>query len=107
MGILEKTLVNEFEWDSGNLSKNWEKHLVHYTECEEVFQNIPLILFEDNQHSLKETRFYLLGKTDNNRKLFIVFTIRGSKIRIISARDMNKKERKIYEFEEKNTKVQF
>lgn len=99
--------VEGFEWDNGNVSKNWEKHRVSYTECEEVFFNSPLVAGIDEKHSEGKNRFYLLGRTDNERLLFIVFTRRGKKIRVISARDMNRKERKIhYEQIEKDTEIQ-
>ena len=86
-----------FEWDEGNLLKNWEKHSVAPSECEQVFFNRPLIAAHDLQHSQSEARYYLLGQTDSHRKLFLVFTVRGSLIRVISARDMSRKERKRYE----------
>ena len=86
-----------FEWDDKNRDKNWEKHEVSAGECEEVFFNLPLLLQSDDAHSQKEPRYYVLGHTIAGRRLFIVFTVREDKIRIISARDMNKKERKIYE----------
>ena len=88
--------VAEFNWDKGNRNKDWTKHKVSDIECEEVFFNIPLVAFPDKTHSKSEDRHYLLGKTNENRLLFIVFTMRGSKIRIISARDMKKKERRYY-----------
>jgi len=87
----------DFEWDEGNKNKNWIKHKVSNSECEQIFFNQPLIINFDEKHSNTEARFYALGDTDLNRKLFIVFTIRNKKIRVISARDMSKKERKIYE----------
>jgi len=86
-----------FEWDEGNKDKNWLKHKVSNSECEEIFFNQPLIVHFDKNHSKSETRFYALGHTDLTRKLFIVFTLRNRKIRVISARDMSRKERKIYE----------
>ena len=85
-----------FDWDAGNLEKNWFGHGVSPLECEEVFFNQPLIVVPDEKHSQKEERFYSLGRTDRDRYLFVVFTMRGRKIRVISARDMNKKERKVY-----------
>ncbi len=85
-----------FDWDKGNKDKNWLKHRVSNSECEQIFFNRPLIVHFDERHSDKEDRFYALGHTDIGRMLFIVFTIRGTKIRVISARDMNRKERKIY-----------
>jgi len=85
-----------FEWDEGNAEKNWIRHQVTRNECEQAFFNIPLIIADDIKHSTHEKRWYLLGRTDAGRLLFIVFTIRKSLIRIISARDMNKKEREAY-----------
>ncbi|KQC15222.1 MAG: hypothetical protein APR63_12450 [Desulfuromonas sp. SDB] len=86
-----------FEWDQHNVEKNWEKHNVTPLECEQIFFNQPLVIADDTKHSQTEQRFYVLGKTDLGRKLFVVFTIRKKKIRIISARDMNKKEKRSYE----------
>jgi hypothetical protein len=85
-----------FQWDSGNSEKNFYKHIVSNSECEQVFFNQPIIVVDDSKHSEDENRFYLLGRTDQGRLLFVVFTIRKNLIRIISARDMNKKEREIY-----------
>lgn len=93
-----------FEWDEGNRDKNWLKHRVDYRECEQVFLNNP-VYFYDEGHSQKEERFIAYGITDQNRELFIVFTIRNNKIRVISARDQNKKERRIYEKTKANTKI--
>jgi len=86
-----------FVWDEGNLFKNWERHEVSAFECEQVFFNQPLIAAPDEKHSSKEPRFFALGQTDGARLLFIVFTIRSKLIRVISARDMNRRERKQYE----------
>jgi len=89
--------VTGFQWDEGNLLKNWEKHRVSAVESEQVFFNQPVLAVPDEQHSDSEARFYILGQTDTGRKLFIVFSTRDNLIRVISARDMNRKERKIYE----------
>lgn len=86
-----------FEWDSGNESKNREKHNVSIKEAEAVFNNNPTILFDDQRHSTKEKRFGMLGKTDKGRRLAITFTIRGNRVRVIMARDMIRKERSVYE----------
>ena len=86
-----------FEWDEGNATKNWEGHEVTQAECEQVFFNRPLLVNRDKRHSLAEPRFYTLGKTDADRWLFIAFTIRAKKVRVISARDMTPRERKRYE----------
>jgi uncharacterized DUF497 family protein len=88
--------VEGFEWDQGNIEKKWEKHRVSYLECEEVFFNQPLLVQEDEIHSKFEPRYYVLGSTNDGRHLFIVFTIRRNKIRVISARNMGRKERRIY-----------
>ena len=93
-------LINEckgFDWDEGNILKNWEKHGIAASEGEQIFFNFPLLSSPDEKHSIRETRFYALGHTDARRYLFIVFTIRKDLIRVISARDMNRKERRIYE----------
>ena len=90
-----------FQWDVGNLSKNWEKHQVSSAECEEIFFNKPLIVADDEKHSAIEKRFFALGKTDAVRRLFVAFTLRTETIRVISARSMNNKEQAIYETREK------
>jgi len=96
-----------FQWDEGNSQKNWEKHKVIRMECEQVFFNKPYIISDDKKHSNKEKRWFALGRTDSGRTLFLVFTIRNNLVRIISARDMNKKEREIYNEEiKKYTKLQ-
>lgn len=66
-------------------------------ECEQVFLNVPLVVGDDSKHSQTEERHYALEQTDDDRYLFVVFTIRGESIRVISARDMNRKERLIYD----------
>ena len=98
--ILQK--CTGFEWDQYNSQKNWEKHKVTPAECEQVFFNQPIVIVEDIKHSQSEKRFYALGETDLRRRLFIVFTIRNNLIRVISARNMNKKEKRSYgKYEEK------
>jgi uncharacterized DUF497 family protein len=95
--MIDLSVISGFDWDDNNREKNWDKHGVLASECEEVFFNLPLLLQPDPSHSQKETRYYVLGQTIIGRRLFIAFTIRGDKIRVISARDMSKKERSIYE----------
>lgn len=85
-----------FEWNHANLTKNWEKHRVTPWECEQMFFNLPLVVAEDTAHSTVEPRYYVLGQTDSGRRLFLVFTIRRRRIRVISARDMSAKERRTY-----------
>ena len=91
MEILPQPL--QFEWDEGNNAKNWLKHQVTNGECEEVFFDPHKRLLEEKLHSGEESRYILLGRTQAGRTLFIVFTLRQKKIRVISARDTNKKER--------------
>ena len=95
--LLDFGKINGFQWDRGNKDKNWDKHHVTNSECEEAFFNSPFIVAEDSKHSASEKRFFALGQTNDQRMLFIVFTIRINKIRVISARDMSKKERLVYE----------
>lgn len=85
-----------FDWDEGNRQKNWLKHDVGVGECEQVFFNHPLLVLEDSQHSLAEKRFAAFGRTLAGRRLVIVCTMRGRLLRVISARDMNKKEREFF-----------
>src|SRR5262245_13312128 len=85
-----------FEWDEGNEGKNWEKHKVSDVECEEIFFNDPLVAGTDPDHSQAESRYFALGRTDAGRCLFVAFTIRRDLIRVISARDMTKKEFRSY-----------
>jgi uncharacterized DUF497 family protein len=87
-----------FDWDSGNSRKN-EKHGVSQAEAEQVFFNEPLLLIADQGHSCEEMRFHALGVTDEGRLLHITFTLRNenTRIRVISARDMHRKERDVYE----------
>ncbi len=89
--------VKEFQWDKGNKNKNWLKHKVSNQESEEAFFDKKVKILKDILHSNKEKRFILLGKTKKERLLFIVFTIRNKKIRIIYSRNANKKEVKLYE----------
>ncbi len=85
-----------FEWDPGNSNKNWYFHHVTDGECEEVFFNLPLIVLFDSEHSKREERFLALGRTENDRLLFVAFTVRGELIRVISARDMTNREKRKY-----------
>lgn len=86
-----------FEWDKGNLDKSYLKHGISPREAEESFLDIKLLLQEDIKHSEKEERTIAIGKTEKNKILFSIFTVRENKIRIISTRKANKKERKQYE----------
>ena len=91
-----------FEWDKGNSLKNKDKHDVDKDECEQIFFNQPLIIFDDDEHTTeKEKRYGALGKTNEDRGLAIYFTIRNNKFRIISARNQGKKDKQEYTKEER------
>jgi hypothetical protein len=97
MDISQLLKSTGFEWDEGNIDKNWIKHGVSPSECEQVFFNQPLVVADDVTHSDEEARWYALGRTDANRLLFVVFAIRKDRIRVVSARDMSLRERKVYQ----------
>ena len=86
-----------FDWDDGNQGKNWEKHGVTDAEAEETFFNDPLVAGTDVAHSGSEPRYFALGRTDAGRRLFVAFAVRRNLIRVISARDMTKRELRRYE----------
>ncbi|MCX7089149.1 MAG: BrnT family toxin [Methylococcales bacterium] len=96
--MIDYTKITAFDWDDGNARKN-DKHGVSMAEAEQVFFNQPLLVIDDIKHSQGEGRFHALGKTNEDRLLHITFTLRhaGGSIRVISARDMHRKERNIYE----------
>jgi uncharacterized protein len=85
-----------FDWDDANVEKNWDRHRVAFWEAEEIFFNEPLLVRSDIGHSERERRYLALGHTDTGRHLFISFTIRRHLIRVISARDMTRKETRTY-----------
>ena len=88
-----------FQWDQGNARKSADKHRVSQSEAEQVFFNEPLLIVDDVKHRQTEHRFHALGKTSAGRRLHITFTLRedNTRIRVISARDMHRKERTRYE----------
>lgn len=94
--MINLTKITGFDWDDGNARKN-AKHAVFMAEAEQVFFNDPLLLLVDTKHSQQELRYHALGKTDDGRAIHLTFTLRssGTKIRVISARDMHRKERQI------------
>ena len=87
-----------FDWDGGNARKN-DKHGVGQAQAEEIFFNQPLLMLDDLLHREQEARYHALGKTLDGRLLHVTFTLRGggTLIRVISARDMHRKERSVYE----------
>jgi uncharacterized DUF497 family protein len=86
-----------FQWDQGNSNKNLLKHHVEDWECEQVFFNEPLLVLDDPKHSLVERRWAAFGRTDGGRLLVVIFTKRDKLLRVISAREMNRKEILFYE----------
>ncbi|CAO1669672.1 MULTISPECIES: BrnT family toxin [Salinicola] len=97
--MIDLAQITGFDWDKGNARKSADKHGVRQSEAEQVFFNQPLLLIEDIKHSQDEPRYHALGIADDHRQLHITFTLRaaGTLIRVISARDMHRKERRIYE----------
>jgi uncharacterized protein len=97
--MIDLDQITGFDWDDGNSRKSADKHDVSQGEAESVFFNDPLIVVEDAKHSEREQRLNALGKTTQNRLLHITFTLRqnGTLVRVISARDMHRRERKAYE----------
>lgn len=93
--ILEK--IDGFDWDEGNSNKNWHRHRVTDRECEEVFWNVPIVVVRDEDHSDFETRYAARGTTEKERRLTVIFTMRNRLIRVISGRDMTRREERIYE----------
>ncbi|MBI3558961.1 BrnT family toxin [Candidatus Gottesmanbacteria bacterium] len=96
--------VEKYLWDRGNL-EHIKKHKITSEECEEVFNNRPLLVRKDVGHSQKEERFEVLGQADAGQKVFLVYTVREEQIRVISARNQSRKERKFYEQIEKNPQI--
>ncbi len=95
--MIEFDKIEGFQWDKGNIDKNLQKHGISNNESEQIFFNEPLIVAGDTIHSTsEEIRYFALGKTDSNKLLTVVFTIRENLIRIISARLMSKKEKEFY-----------
>lgn len=105
MYMIDLKKIIEFEWDEGNLDKSYEKHGITPKEAEEVFLDENLSIQRDIRHQEIEERSIAIGATAEGTILFIVFTFRKNKVRVISARRANKKERKLYETAEKNTKI--
>ena len=87
----------QFQWDAGNQEKNWIKHRVTHAECEETFFDPHKRLLHPALHGESETRHVLIGYTAGKRLLFVVFTIRGHTVRVISARDTHRREKSLYE----------
>ena len=93
----DATKITGFAWDAGNQTKSLDKHAVSCAEAEQVFLNAPLKVLADPAHSKIEPRFHAFGMSNARRHLTIAFTLRGSLIRVISARPMSRKEKEFYE----------
>lgn len=89
--------LSSFEWDKGNIDKSYQKHGITPGETEEIFLDENLKVIRDIRHSQDEKRFIAIGKTFEGKTLFLVFTFRKNRIRIISARKANVKERRKHE----------
>lgn len=95
--MVAKNKLKAFQWDKWNIDKSYQKHGITPNESEEIFLDEKLRVIKDFKHSQKEKRYIAIGKTSENKILFTVFTLRKDKIRIISARKANQKERRKYE----------
>ncbi|MDQ6630819.1 MAG: BrnT family toxin [Verrucomicrobiota bacterium] len=93
--MLDLRAITGFEWDRGNLEKNRARHQVSIREAEELFLNEPKVL-EDEKHSDREQRWLAFGHTDEGRLLACAFTMRETRLRVISIRPMSRRERKWY-----------
>ena len=95
--MIDQSKIKCFEWDKGNIDKSYQKHSITPNQSEEIFLDKELKIVRDVRHSQKEARYIALGKSFEKKILFVVFVIRKNKIRIISARKANEKERRKYE----------
>ena len=101
--MVDLTEITGFDWDKGNIDKSYQKHGITPNEAEEVFADKNVGIERDIKHQEAEERYIAIGGTLNARLLFVVFTVRGGMIRIISARKADKKERRLYEKAKKNS----
>ena len=106
LGMFDPNEWEGFDWDDGNIGKNWARHRVTDGEIEEVFFNSPIALGGDTGHSQAEPRWFALGQTNRGRRRFVAFAVRRPLVRPISARDMNARERRIYENTKEDSGVQ-
>jgi uncharacterized protein len=94
-------LCTGFDWDEWNTEKNWSRHRVTPEEAEDIFFHEPMLLRSDSGHSAAERRYQAMGETREGRRLLVAFTIRKNLIRVISARDVNRREGEVYRRYEK------
>ncbi len=100
--VIDLSKITGFEWDRGNIDKSYQKHGITPNEAEEVFIDKNVGIERDIKHREIEERYIAIGMSLNEELLFVVFTMRDSMIRVISARKANKKERRLYEKSKKN-----
>lgn len=101
--MVDLSKITGFEWDKGNIDKSYQRHGITPNEAEEIFVDKNVGIERDIKHLEKEERYIAIGVTLNEKLLFVVFTMRDSMIRVISARNANKKERRLYEAAKKNS----
>jgi uncharacterized DUF497 family protein len=99
--MLDLGQIVGFDWDDGNSFKSAEKHAVSQAESEQVFADSRLLVTEDVKHSERESRYQAMGRTVGGRSLHVTFTLRDNqtRIRVISARSISRKERAYYDQE--------
>lgn len=95
--MIDLSIFTGFEWDKGNIDKSYKKHGITPNEAEEIFLDENVKIEKDIKHQQQEKRFIAIGKTTEETILFVVFTVRNNKIRIISGRKANKKEGEVYQ----------
>jgi uncharacterized DUF497 family protein len=87
----------DFEWDTNKASANIKKHGVSFAEATTVFGDPLSTTFPDPDHSINESRYITIGLSSSGKLLIIAHTDRGNSIRIISAREATRRERRFYE----------
>ncbi len=95
--MVDLSKILGFEWDKWNIDKSYKKHGITPNETEEIFLDIDVKIEKDIKHQQQENRFIAIGKTTEEKILFVIFTLRSDKIRIISGRIANKKEGEVYQ----------
>ena len=99
--MIDWSRILGFEWDSGNALKSIDKHGVSCEEAESVFAQDEILVLKDDRHSQDEERWHAFGRSNQERLLSVTFTVRENLLRVISARPMNKRERKNYALDQK------
>jgi len=95
----EEEVLLEFEWDPQKAAKNLRKHKVAFTEAATVFSDPLSATVPDPDQTAEEDRYIIVGMSNRFRLLMVAFAERGDRIRIISARELTRAERKAYEEE--------